>query len=252
LLPAESTPVPIEVDPAAAVVDVAVEVEALRLREALSHEVRGAIPHSREHDAGWIELVRNELALAHETIDRPELLVVVDRNPRVQQLMILLATPQGDWQVVGGSRVSTGQKGRFDHYVTPRGVFHLTDAILGYRAEGTLNENGIRGLGAKGMRVWDFGWQVAMKGWNAGPGKPNDWPPYNSVVRALRPAAKVGAQARNAGIPPVEPKERAGDVLIAAHALDLGLPQSDLVVATMNVGHLAQFVAAELWTNIKP
>jgi len=46
-------------------------------------------------------------------------------------------------------------------------VFLHTDAILGYRAEGTYNENGIRGLGIKGMRVWDFGWQNAVKGWRS-------------------------------------------------------------------------------------
>ncbi len=68
----------------------------------------------------------------------------------------------------------------------PRSVFRLTDAILGYRAEGTLNENGIRGLGAKGMRVWDFGWQVAMKGWNAGPGKP-DRIPIRLMMHATDP-----------------------------------------------------------------
>ena len=79
----------------------------------------------------------------------------------------------GEWTIIGGTKVSTGSMGRFDHYITPRGVFHLTTEILGYRAEGTLNENGIRGLGSKGMRVWDFGWHDAVKGWNAGPGKPD-------------------------------------------------------------------------------
>ncbi|MBV8912937.1 MAG: L,D-transpeptidase [Acetobacteraceae bacterium] len=120
-------------------------------------------------------------------LDRPQLLVVVDRNPRVQQLMVILAVPgDGEWKVIGGGRVSTGQKGRFDHYVTPRGVFHLTDGILGYRAEGTLNENGIRGLGAKGMRVWDFGWHVAMKGWTEVAGKP-DRTPIRLMLHATDP-----------------------------------------------------------------
>jgi hypothetical protein len=100
--------------------------------------------------------------------------------------MVLATSPQGDWRVIGGSRVSTGQKGRWDHYVTPRGVFHVTGAILGYRAEGTLNENGIRGLGAKGMRVWDFGWQVAMKGWTEVAGKP-DRTPIRLMLHATDP-----------------------------------------------------------------
>ncbi len=167
-------------------IDVERQVEVLRLRQALEREVRSAVAHDPVQDHRWIELARAELSIAQETIDRPQLIVVVDRSQGVQQLMIVLATPGGDWQVIGGSRVSTGQKGRPDHYVTPRGVFHMTDAILGYRAEGTLNENGIRGLGAKGMRVWDFGWHVAMKGWTEVAGKP-DRIPIRLMLHATDP-----------------------------------------------------------------
>ena len=46
-------------------------------------------------------------------------------------------------------------------------MFRHSAEILDYRAEGTFNENHIRGLGLKGMRVWDFGWQQAEKGWTA-------------------------------------------------------------------------------------
>ena len=47
-------------------------------------------------------------------------------------------------------------------------MFLHTDAIstTGH-TQGTFNENHIRGLGLKGMRVWDFGWQWATKGWRA-------------------------------------------------------------------------------------
>lgn len=69
------------------------------------------------------------------------------------------------WQVIGGGKVSTGQAGRHAYFITPTGVFRHTADILDYRALGTLNENGIRGLGVKGMRVWDLGWQMADKGW---------------------------------------------------------------------------------------
>src|SRR3569833_3698981 len=64
---------------------------------------------------------------------------------------------------------------------------------------------------------------------------------------ALRRAARLWAQVRNAGVPTADPKELDCDVLIAAQALDLGIPASDLVVATMNVGHLSRFVRADLW-----
>jgi hypothetical protein len=42
--------------------------------------------------------------------------------------------------------------------------------LVDFRAQGTKNENGIRGYGSKGMRVWDFGWFPATKGWGKSPG----------------------------------------------------------------------------------
>jgi hypothetical protein len=170
--------------PALSKLDEAAEV--VRLEEALAREVPHHVIRTAETDASWLAMARAEVAAAGFVIDHPQLLVVVDRNPRVQQLAVLVASPQTEWQVLGGTKVSTGSTGRFDHYITPRGVFHVTTAILGFRAEGTLNENGIRGLGAKGMRVWDFGWQVAAKGWNAGPGKP-DRIPIRLMMHATDP-----------------------------------------------------------------
>jgi hypothetical protein len=87
------------------------------------------------------------------------------RNPDVEQIRVVLARPDGAWSSLGGTKVSTGQAGRRDYYLTPTGVFLHTDLILGWRAEGTFNPQHIRGLGLKGMRVWDFGWQRATKGW---------------------------------------------------------------------------------------
>ena len=66
---------------------------------------------------------------------------------------------------LGGSVVSTGEPGRYNHFLTPIGVFLHSGAILDYRANGTYNRHHIRGLGARGMRVWDFGWQDAVRGW---------------------------------------------------------------------------------------
>ena len=48
------------------------------------------------------------------------------------------------------------------------GVFAHSLDNPDFRAEGTLNSNGIRGYGAKGMRVFDFGWQRVPKGWGDG------------------------------------------------------------------------------------
>ena len=69
---------------------------------------------------------------------------------------------------------------------------------------------------------------------------------------ALRLAASFWAQSRNAGTPTADPKELNSDVLIAAQAADSGIPTTDFVVATTNVGHLALFVPADLWNNIEP
>jgi lipoprotein-anchoring transpeptidase ErfK/SrfK len=142
--------------------------EVARLRAALMREVPSVIIDKSEREQAWITETKAAIAAGGPTIDRPQLLVVVDRNPDVQQMRIVLARPNGAWESLGGSKASTGQTGRRDYYLTPVGVFLHTDAILDWRAEGTFNANHIRGLGLKGMRVWDFGWQLATKGWGTG------------------------------------------------------------------------------------
>jgi hypothetical protein len=138
-----------------------------RLRAAFAAEVPKHSSLEPEQARGMIERARAILADNAVVLERPQLIIVVDRNPAAQDLALVLAQPRGAWSIIGTTKISTGQSGRFDHYITPIGVFFHTDAILGYRAEGTYNENGIRGLGTKGMRVWDFGWQNAAKGWRA-------------------------------------------------------------------------------------
>jgi hypothetical protein len=131
-------------------------------------EVPGAIIDSAENERVWIARTQDTVAAGGQSIDRPQLVVVVDRNPRAQQMRIVLARPDGAWDSLGGTRVSTGQMGRRGYYLTPTGIFLHTDLILDWRAEGTFNSQHIRGLGVKGMRVWDFGWQRAAKGWGTG------------------------------------------------------------------------------------
>jgi lipoprotein-anchoring transpeptidase ErfK/SrfK len=154
-----------EVAPAMPAFDVNGEVA--RFEAAFKHEVPNRIVDKPETERAWIARAQAMVAASDLSlsIDRPQLLVVVDRNPTVQQLRLVLARPEGNWLSLGGSKVSTGQTGRFDYYVTPTGVFLHTDLILDWRAEGTYNEHHVRGLGVKGMRVWDFGWQTAAKGW---------------------------------------------------------------------------------------
>jgi len=94
--------------------------------------------------------------------------VLVDRNPHIQAVMIFWQSAAGDYYFVGASPASTGRPGEFDHFQTPLGVFEHTIANFDFRSEGTRNVLGIRGYGAKGMRVYDFGWQQATRGWGKG------------------------------------------------------------------------------------
>ncbi len=104
---------------------------------------------------------RAMLQKVRATIDTPQVLFVVDRSPKVQRLWVVVAYPGNrPWDVLGQVHVSTGKPGRKEHFRTPVGVFQNDTAILGYRAQGTYNENHIRGIGIRGMRVWDFGWQT--------------------------------------------------------------------------------------------
>jgi hypothetical protein len=167
--------------------------EVARLRAALIREVPQHILDAPDHDGGWITRAKTAVQAAPLVIQRPQLLVVVDRSPAVQEMRIILAEPNGTWQVIGGSKVSTGQNGRRGYYITPVGVFLHTDDILDYRALGTFNENHIRGLGVKGMRVWDFGWQTADRGWG------ND--PDPSDIRLLMHATDPDYLERRMGRP---------------------------------------------------
>lgn len=167
--PASVAP-PAPVTPAAGALSQAdVDRHAAALRAALLREVPQHIADTPDGDRAWISRTKAVTAAAGFVVDHAQLLVVVDRNPAVQEMRIVLARPTGTWDVIGGSKVSTGQSGRRGYYITPVGVFLHTDDILDYRAEGTFNENHIRGLGLKGMRVWDFGWQTADRGWGAIP-----------------------------------------------------------------------------------
>lgn len=91
--------------------------------------------------------------------------LIVDRDPRVQVALLMWRSASGSYQLVGASPVSTGKPGTFEHFKTPTGVFEHTGENPDFRAEGTVNSNGVRGYGAKGMRVFDFGWQRVPRGW---------------------------------------------------------------------------------------
>lgn len=68
------------------------------------------------------------------------------------------------------------------------------------------------------------------------------------TTAAMRRAAELWAQARQQGQPTAGDNTIDADVILAAQALMLGVP--DVVIATTNVGHLSRFVPAELWQNV--
>ena len=69
---------------------------------------------------------------------------------------------------------------------------------------------------------------------------------------ALKIAAQLWANTRNAGLTTADFRELDCDIVIAAQALDLGLPEDELIVATGNIRHLSRLVRCDLWRNIAP
>lgn len=139
--------------------------ESARLRDDMLAIVPRAAP-AEPADAGrWVAQARRLLADAGVTPAMAELALVVDRAPAVQRIALVLLRRDGPWDVLATAPVSTGTTGRRGFFVTPTGVFANDGSVPGYRALGTRNAQGIRGLGAAGMRAWDFGWVWAARGW---------------------------------------------------------------------------------------
>ena len=157
-----------------------------RLRAAFAEAVPQNDPVTApDRSPVWIALARQALSQAHTLLLYPQLVVVVDRNPSVQRLAIVLANPFGPWAMIGGGKVSTGEAGVHGNYITPTGVFTHDGGILDYRALGTFNQYHVRGLGITGMRVWDFGWQTAERGW----GPPGETGKIRMLLHATDPDA---------------------------------------------------------------
>ena len=112
--------------------------------------------------------VRQALTDAGLSTETAQTFVVIDRAPMVQAAFVLLLSPSNGWQWLGATAVSTGKPGSFEHFLSPIGVFVHSPDNPDFRAAGTYNSNHIRGYGERGMRVFDFGWQLAERGWGAG------------------------------------------------------------------------------------
>ncbi|EHH67739.1 L,D-transpeptidase [Gluconobacter morbifer] len=160
-----TAPPPVDIPPLPVVSDQQAREEASRLALAMKKSVKRFSTYTPERRAAFLTMAQAAVQQSGLPVTRPQLVMVVDRNERVQRLDFVLALPDAHWESLGGTPVSTGTTGRKYYYITPTGVFQNTTDRLGYRAEGTKNKYGIRGIGAKGSRVWDMGWQTATKGW---------------------------------------------------------------------------------------
>jgi hypothetical protein len=65
-----------------------------------------------------------------------------------------------------------------------------------------------------------------------------------------RRAAEFWADARARGVPTASRDALDADVILAACAATIGQPGDIVMVATMNVGHLARYCDARFWTSI--
>lgn len=119
----------------------------------------------------YAQLLEAALASAGSPIASSQYVVMVDRDPEIQAVLIYWLDSQATsdrLHFIGASPASTGKSGKYDHFITPLGVFAHTLDNKDYRAEGTYNSLGIRGLGKKGMRAYDFGWALGERGWGRG------------------------------------------------------------------------------------
>lgn len=104
------------------------------------------------------------LTHAGDAITSSQYFLLVDRNPEKQVVLLaFLDSVSREMVIVGASKTSTGNPKRRGFYETPVGVFKNAPANMSYRALGTKNDKGWRGLGAKGSRVWDLGWQTTVR-----------------------------------------------------------------------------------------
>ncbi|WP_425018964.1 L,D-transpeptidase [Paraburkholderia caballeronis] len=142
---------------------------ALALRDVYAREVTRRLRVPAAGQRAYGQLLQQALDEKNVGALAGEYVILVDRAPNVQALFVYFrATVDDPWQMVGASPVATGRPGEFDHFLTPLGVFLHSPANMDFRAEGTMNQNGIRGYGKRDMRIYDFGWIDGERGWGKG------------------------------------------------------------------------------------
>ncbi len=139
----------------------------LELRGLYAQQVDRRLDIPAEVQQHYAELLDKQLQQGGLKL-ATQFVVLVDRNPKVQALLMFWISEDGGFEFIGASPVSTGKKDGVEYFETPVGVFDHSVANFDFRSEGTPNEQGIRGYGEKGLRVYDFGWVQARRTWRPG------------------------------------------------------------------------------------
>lgn len=114
--------------------------------------------------------VAHQLTKSGRDFAESQFFVYVDRNPSAQFVTVgFYDAGRKQIDFLGTDLISSGniEKGG-DYFETPTGVFENLVDNFSYRALGTPNQDGWRGLGAKDSRVWDFGDQKGYKKYKNG------------------------------------------------------------------------------------
>lgn len=141
------------------------------LAPTFRREVDRRLDVPQQDQARYAQLLKAALASAGIPVMKSQYVVMVDRNPYVQAVFVYWLNARASphrAHFIGASPASTGKPGRFDHFITPLGVFANTLENKDFRAAGTLNGFGFRGFGRKDVRVYDFGWTQGERGWGRG------------------------------------------------------------------------------------
>lgn len=144
---------------------------ALELKEIYMQKVDRKLVVPQDEQRFYAEQLIHELEQARLDKLPPQYVVLVDRSPQVQAILLFWISDTGSAEFIGASPVSTGRRGGFMYYQTPIGAFDHSVANPDFRAEGTENAWGILSYGVRGMRVHYFGWVRTRRTWEPGVGR---------------------------------------------------------------------------------
>ena len=151
-----------------AVADAITTESTAPLATEFEREVSPRLVPPISESTAYASRLQSELNTAKLALQNDQFVVVIDRSPSVQAALVYWGSSPRGWALVGATPVSTSLPGRYEHFLTPLGLFDHTTANPDYRAEGTKNKLGFRGYGRKGMRVYDLGWVNSYRGWGKG------------------------------------------------------------------------------------